>query len=199
MSDNMQVSDSQLLARVELEVGVLGSARLTENDDRWALAHKLGTLLAEEGFVVVTGGYGGLMAAVSRGVYEMGGRVIGLPMQHWTNLEPNPWNVDLRWSSNYGARLNHLLGCDAIIALPGGVGTLSEVAMAWAASQTEDRPLLLILLGACWPPVIKSIREHLIVSDVDHNLLRFAGSPEEAVQAIRAGLQEMRNKPHPYG
>jgi len=199
MSNNLQVSDGQPLARVELEVGVLGSARLTENDDGWTLAHKLGMLLAEEGFVVVTGGYGGLMAAVSRGAHEMGGRVIGLPMHHWTSLEPNPWNADLRWSGNYGARLNHILRCDAIIALPGGVGTLSEMAIAWAASQTEERASPLILLGDCWPPVIKSMREYMVVSDADLKLLRFATSPEQAVQAIQTGLQEKQVRLGPYG
>lgn len=200
MSDNERESESQLHPTVGLEIGVMGSARLTEKDAWWVRAHQLGVLLAEKGFIVVTGGYGGLMAAISRGAYEMGGRVIGLPMQHWTSIEPNRWNADLRWSSNYGTRLNHLLRCDGIIALPGGVGTLSEMAIVWAASQTEGRALPLVLLGDCWPPVIQSVRENLVVSDVDLNLLRFAASPEEAVQELQAGLHDnMRIGPGPYG
>ena len=200
MSDNMQLDDSKPSTRVGPEVGVMGSARLTENDERWTQAHKLGTLLAAEGFVVVTGGYGGLMGAVSRGAHEMGGHVIGLPMRHWTGIEPNPWNADLRWSTNYGNRINHILRCDAVIALPGGIGTLSELAMIWAASQTEVRAMPLVLLGDCWPPVIKSVREHLVISDVDLNLLRFAASPEEALQELRVGLQDKkRSGPGPYG
>ncbi len=162
MNDNLQMSAGKPLERGEFEVGVLGSARLTENDNWWTQAHKLGMLLAAEGFVVVTGGYGGLMAAVSHGAHEKGGRVIGLPMQHWAGIKPNQWNIDLRWSGNYGTRMNHILHCDAVIALPGGVGTLSEMAVVWAASQTEGSTLPLVLLGDCWPPVIKSIREHLV-------------------------------------
>lgn len=200
MNDDLQVNDGKPLARGELEVGVLGSARLTENDNRWTQAHKLGILLAAEGFVVVTGGYGGLMAAVSRGAHEKGGRVIGLPMQHWAGIKPNQWNIDLRWSGNYGTRMNHILHCDAVIALPGGVGTLSEMAIVWAASQTEEHPQPLVLLGNCWPPVIKSIREHLVVGDIDLNLLRFAGTPEEAIQEVRTGLQDKnRIGPGPRG
>jgi uncharacterized protein (TIGR00730 family) len=188
-------ADRDITSSVDIrraEIAVLGSARLTENDDWWAHAHQLGMLLAGEGFVIVTGGYGGLMAAVSRGAHEMGGRVVGLPMQHWTAIEPNPWNVDLRWSGNYGSRINHMLRCDAVIALPGGVGTLSEMAMVWAASQTEKRALPLVLLGACWPPVIESVREHLVVSAIDLNLLRFAVTPGEAVQQVRLGLQDKK-------
>lgn len=200
MSDNMAVNDSKPPARDELEVAVLGSARLTEDDGRWMQAHKLGQLLAGEGFVVVTGGYGGLMAAVSRGAHEMGGKVIGLPMQHWAALAPNQWNADLRWSSDYGTRINHILGCDAVIALPGGVGTLSEMAMVWAASQTEGRAMPVVLLGDCWPPVIKSIREHLVVTDVDLDLLHFAASAEEAVREIQARLQDKKRiGPGPRG
>jgi uncharacterized protein (TIGR00730 family) len=196
----MNLDHSELYTRVGPEVGVMGSARLTENDDRWAQAHKLGTLLAAEGFVVVTGGYGGLMGAVSRGAHEMGGHVIGLPMRHWTGIEPNPWNADLRWSTNYGNRINHILRCDAVIALPGGIGTLSELAMVWAASQTEERVRPLVLLGDCWPPIIKSIREYLVISDVDLNLLRFVPGPEQAIQEIRLGLQDKnRRGPGPFG
>lgn len=190
MSEQIAVNEEKPAEKRQLEVGVMGSARLTEDDERWMQAHKLGELLAGEGFVVVTGGYGGLMAAVSRGAHEKGGRVIGLPMQHWIGVKPNQWNADLRWATDYGTRINQILRCDAVIALPGGVGTLSEMAMVWAAIQTERRPVPLVLLGDCWPPVIDSIREHLVVSEIDLNLLRFAASPEAAMREIRAGMQD---------
>lgn len=195
----MSVNENKQPAEVGLEIAILGSARLTENDEWWAQAYKLGALLAKEGYVIVTGGYGGLMTAANRGAHEAGGRAIGLPMQHWTGIAPNPWNADLRWSSNYGTRLNYILHCDAVIALPGGVGTLSEMAIAWSASQTERRALPLVLLGDCWLQVIKAVRENLVVSDVDFNLLRFAASPEEAVRELQAGLQDKRIGPGPRG
>ena len=199
MNEPMPENESKPPTQSSLEIGVMGSARLKENDGWWAQAHQLGALLAGKGFVVVTGGYSGLMAAVSRGAHEMGGRVIGLPMQHWTGIQPNQWNADLRWSNNYGTRLNHFLHCDGLIALPGGVGTLSEIAIVWAASQTEGRALPLVLLGDCWPPVIQSIRENLVVSDVDLNLLRFAADPHEALQELQAGLQDKPTGQGPFG
>jgi len=198
MSDSLE-SDGLQNARTWIEIGVMGSARLTESDAWWARSKQLGGLLAEKGFVVVTGGYGGLMEAVSRGAHETGGKVVGLTMQHWTNVEPNQWNGDLRWSTNYGSRLNHFLNCDGMIALPGGVGTLSEMALMWAASQTESRPLPLVLLGECWPPIIQSLRENLVMNERDLSLLRFAGDPEEAVRELEAGLQEKRVGSGPWG
>lgn len=191
--------NNNISTKPALEIGVMGSARLSEEDERWMQAYKLGELLAGEGYVVVTGGYGGLMAAVSRGAHEKGGSVIGLPMQHWQGIAPNRWNAALRWATDYGTRINHFLRCDAVIALPGGVGTLSELAVAWSASQTEGRAFPLVLLGDCWPPVVAAIRENLVVSDVDLNLLRFAASPEEALREIQAGLQDKRVGPGPHG
>jgi len=199
MSDIMQESHEEQSTKIGLEIGVMGSARLTESDEWWSHAHQLGVLLAQKDFIVVTGGYGGLMAAVSRGAHEAGGKVIGLTMQHWTNVEPNQWNVDLRWSKNYGTRLNHLLNCDGVIALPGGVGTLSEMTIVWAASQTEGQALPLVLLGDCWPPIIHAMQENLVISERDLNLLRFAASPEEAVREIQSGLQEKKIGAGPYG
>lgn len=198
MSDTLE-GDGLQSARTWIEIGVMGSARLTESDEWWGRSKQLGGLLAEKGFVVVTGGYGGLMEAVSRGAHEAGGKVIGLTMQHWANVEPNQWNGDLRWSTNYGTRLNHFLNCDGMIALPGGVGTLSEMALMWAASQTESRPLPLVLLGECWPPIIQSLRENLVINERDLSLLRFAGEPVDAVRELEAGLQEKRVGSGPWG
>jgi hypothetical protein len=198
MSDTLE-SDGLKSARTWIEIGVMGSARLSESDKWWDLAHQLGGMLAGKGFVVVTGGYGGLMEAVSRGAHEADGKVIGLTMQHWTNVEPNQWNGDLRWSTNYGTRLNHFLNCDGMIALPGGVGTLSEMALMWAASQTERRPLPLVLLGECWPPIIQALRENLVINERDLSLLRFAGDPEGAIRELEAGLHEKRIGSGPWG
>jgi uncharacterized protein (TIGR00730 family) len=166
------------------EVAVLGSARMERPDPRWELARRMGGLLAEHGFAVMTGGYGGLMAAVSQGAHERGGRVIGLPMRHWDKLEPNRWNAELRWSDGYGTRLDHLLRCTGVVALPGGVGTLSEMAVIWAAAQTEPNPPSIVLLGGGWPPLIEAIAANLVVGPADLELLHMVATPEEAIQAL---------------
>jgi uncharacterized protein (TIGR00725 family) len=180
------------------EVAVLGSARIEPPDPRWEVGRTLGGLLAQHGFAVVTGGYGGLMSAVSRGVSEGGGRVIGLPMRHWDKLEPNRWNSELRWSDGYGTRLDHLLRCTGVIALPGGVGTLSEMAVIWAASQTEAKPPSILLLGDCWPPLIKAVGDHLVVGPEDLKLLQIVASPEEAILALTAP-SDRSARPDPRG
>ena len=180
------------------EIAVLGSARIEPPDPRWNMAHDLGSLLAEHGFAVVTGGYGGLMSAVGQGASERGGRVIGLPMRHWTSLEPNRWNAELRWTDGYGTRLDHILRCAGVVALPGGVGTLSEMSVAWAAAQTEPNPPSIVLLGDSWRPLIRAIAENLVVGHQDLALLRLVATPEEAVQAVTAA-GDTSARPGPRG
>lgn len=199
MSNDADMHEGSVPMLGRPEIAVLGSARLGEDDQRWRQAHELGGLLAEAGFVIVTGGYGGLMAAVSRGAHERDGFVIGLPMQHWSTITPNTWNADLRWSGDYGTRLNHLLRCAAVIALPGGIGTLSELAVVWAASQTEKQAQPLVLLGECWPPLIAAMRTNLVIGDSDLDLLRFAATPQEAVHEVQAGLRDTKHGQGPRG
>jgi uncharacterized protein (TIGR00725 family) len=86
----------------------------------------------------MTGGYGGLMEVASRAAAQAGGRIIGLPMRGWTALTPNQWNDELRWSDTYPERLGHLLGTDAIVAVDGGIGTLSEASLAWSTRRGVD-------------------------------------------------------------
>jgi uncharacterized protein (TIGR00725 family) len=167
-------------------VAVLGSARLNEDDPAWAQAHAVGHGLAQRGAAVLTGGYGGLMAAVSRGAHEAGGTVVGLPMRDWEHLEPNAWNTELRWAADYPARLGELLTCAAVIALPGGIGTLSELAVVWAASQTEAEAPTLVALGPGWQAVLEAVAAHLVVGAEDMALVQAAGTPEEAVELALA-------------
>jgi predicted Rossmann-fold nucleotide-binding protein len=57
----------------------------------------------------------------------------------WTALTPNRWNQELIWSDTYPERLGHILSADAIVAVDGGIGTLSEAALAWSTLQTGPR------------------------------------------------------------
>jgi uncharacterized protein (TIGR00725 family) len=178
---------------------VLGSASIREDDPRFETARRLGGLLAEEGWTVVTGGYGGLMAAASRGARDAGGNVVGLPMSAWEALSPNPWSSELRWADSYGTRLGHLLACDAIVALDGGVGTLSEAAVAWATLQTEPAAAALVLVGEAWREVHEVLSRRWIISRGDLDLPQLVAQVDEVPAAIRRALATPRRPPGPRG
>ena len=70
-------------------VGVYGSARLPETNEHYRYAVAVGRALAGEGFIVATGGYAGVMEAVSKGAREAGGEVIGYTVTSWDGLPAN--------------------------------------------------------------------------------------------------------------
>jgi uncharacterized protein (TIGR00730 family) len=150
-----------------VEVAVLGSARIGPGDPRHEDAVRLGGLLAGAGWAVITGGYGGLMAAVARGASAAGGRTVGLPMRAWEHLTPDPSCAELRWSASYAERIAHLLAARVAIALPGGVGTLAEASAVWAAAQTEPGAAQLVLVGPAWRALMDVFAAQLVVGEKD--------------------------------
>ena len=92
-------------------------------------AERLGRLLAEKGHILICGGLGGVMEAVCRGAKEAGGVTLGiLPGR---KSDANPY-VDICVATGMGHARNVIIieSCDAVIALPGEHGTLSEIALA---------------------------------------------------------------------
>lgn len=172
-------------------VTIFGGSKCDESCVEYGQARRVGQLLAEAGYTICTGGYLGVMEAASRGAREKGGRVLGIVMNQF-KAEPNRFLTDKVASAHFYERLQNLITRSlGFIALRGGMGTVTEVSLVWNKMQThviESRPL--VLLGDCWPPLVKSWQEHLSVSDQDVSVLDFAGTPEEAVAIIN------RKAPH---
>jgi uncharacterized protein (TIGR00730 family) len=175
-----------------VEVAVIGSARLGPGDPRFADAERLGRALAAEHWVVVTGGYGGLMGAASAGAAAAGGHTVGLPMTGWKHLAPHESNAELRWAADYAERLRLLLAADAVVALPGGIGTLSEAAIVWAAAQTEPAASHLLLVGDAWRELHAVIGTGLVVDGGDLALAQCVTGVDDVVPAVRAALSQPR-------
>jgi uncharacterized protein (TIGR00725 family) len=95
-----------------------------------ATAEEVGRLLAEAGAVVVTGGHGGVMEAASRGSREAGGTTLGI-LPGADRREANRW-VSVAVPTGMGEARNALVvrAADALIAVGGAWGTLSEIALA---------------------------------------------------------------------
>lgn len=165
---------------------MFGSARLTPDDPEYGDARRLGGLLAAGGWTLCTGGYDGAMAAVSRGAAEAGGRVIGVTMSAWAKrMAANAWVGEERAAADLLARVGMLLEADAWLAVAGGMGTLSEVALAWNLLQTRDvPPRPLVLVGPRWEALMPAFRSHLVIGEPDLALVRLADTPEEAVALL---------------
>jgi uncharacterized protein (TIGR00725 family) len=97
-----------------------------------ALAEEVGRLVAESGAVLLCGGRGGVMEAAARGARRAGGLTIGvMPGRNAAESPPNP-HIDVALYTGLGDGRNYVNVCssDAIVAIAGGYGTLSEIALA---------------------------------------------------------------------
>ena len=138
-----------------MNISVFGGAQPQPDSLEYETARSLGSLLAQRGHTVLTGGYIGVMEAVSRGAHEAGGHVIGVTCEEieaWRKVSKNAWVKEERRKKTLIERLQVLIeSCDAAIALPGGVGTLTEISLMWNLMTVESlhrRPL--ILVGRGW-------------------------------------------------
>ncbi|MFF3729001.1 LOG family protein [Streptomyces sp. NPDC002476] len=101
--------------------------------DEERLAEEVGMALAGAGFVLLHGGYNGLMEAAARGATAKGGTVIAVTLadKHAEWGDFNPYVTDSVHLPDVGARLNHYLdSADVVVAMGGGVGTLHELTAA---------------------------------------------------------------------
>lgn len=167
-------------------VTVFGGSRCQPDAPEYKEALKLGSLLVDAGFEVASGGYYGVMEAISRGANEAGGEVIGVTMNQF-KAAPNPYLKKIEPSADFYARLQTLiLESVGYIALRGGMGTVTEISLVWnklTMNVLPPRPL--ILVGDCWRQAIECMSRHLVVSESDLERLSFVDTAEEAVAILK--------------
>jgi len=141
-------------------ITVFGSSRPGQGHADYEEAVELGRALASAGFTVCSGGYGGVMAGVSRGAREAGGRVVAVTSTSF-RARANPWVEQETSVATWQERLFELVRLgDGYVACKGGTGTLVELAVVWEMlnKQAMDaKPF--VVLGEFWRPVLDRVRE----------------------------------------
>jgi hypothetical protein len=141
-------------------VTVFGASTPRAGEPAYQIGQELGRLLGEAGYSVMTGGYFGTMEAVSKGAKASGAHVVGVTVSIFEGpgkrSGANPYVDEIIRYETLRDRLYHLVTrCNAAIALPGGIGTLSEVALTWSLLQVgEISPMPFILLGDGWEDLL---------------------------------------------
>ena len=145
------------------QIAVVGASQCDE--ELYSIAERVGELIAEKGWILINGGLGGVMEASARGARKKGGVVVGIIPQS-DRVYANPY-CSIVIATNMGHARNMIIihSSDAVIAVDGEFGTISEMAIA----LKEEKPLVAIR-----PPVkLKG--------------MKIAESAEEAVEMV-AGL-----------
>lgn len=173
-------------------VAVFGASNAEPDSELWTLGHRCGELLAASGCEVATGGYGGLMHAVSAGAASAGGVVHGMtaPLVFPNRSGANPHVTHERPSNTLGTRIADLIeSTDAAIALPGSIGTAAELLVAWnyafVARFAGETPKPIVAVGAPWSDLVPMLATTL---DADAGLVTVIDDVDEAVRLVLTRL-----------
>jgi uncharacterized protein (TIGR00730 family) len=170
-------------------VTVFGSSRVGPRDAVYRDAVRLGSLLAHAGYTLCTGGYSGVMEAISRGAVEAGGRAVGVTVTSWAaRFRPNRWVTEEVAAPDLFQRIARMIAADAYVAMPGGLGTLGEVALTWNLFQTESVPRRpFVLVGPAWRTLLDCLPAAVRIERRDLALVRLVDRVDDVVDAIRGG------------
>jgi len=162
---------------MSLQIGVIGGSVCTP--EFRTIAYRVGYLIAQAGAVLVCGGLGGVMEEACRGAKDAGGTTVGII----PSLNPNDANphVDVVIPTGFGLARNVLVAraSDALVAVDGYVGTLSEIAFALNEGRT------VVGIGS-W---------HLEEERISNGRYVHATTPEEAVEIA---LKEAKRRRDSY-
>jgi uncharacterized protein (TIGR00730 family) len=162
---------------------IFGTARAEPGDSAYELAQETGKLLAQAGFIIANGGYGGTMTAAAKGASEAGGEIIGVTCSVFKG-KANKYVSREIITASLDERLDTLIKLgQAYIVLPGGTGTLLELAKVWELKNKgfleSQKPI--ILIGGFWKPLV----ELLNIDDPDSGRhVKQVDEPMQAVQLI---------------
>jgi uncharacterized protein (TIGR00725 family) len=194
MKDEKRATDERI-------VTVFGSSRPQEGDADYQEARRLGKALAESGFAVCSGGYGGVMEAVSRGAKDGGGKTYGITAEFFKS-KVNAWvDVEVR-KKTWQERLFALIEMgDGFVVCKGGTGTLVELAVVWEMlNKSVMRAKPCVVLGEFWLPILERVREvetagkrTRVWGEADGKLVASAKGVKEAVEFL-AGQMKQKSK-----
>ncbi len=170
-------------------ITVFGSSFPRPGDEEYNTAYELGKLLGQNNFDVCSGGFQGIMDAVSKGVTEAGGRAIGVTVNLY-NAKPSLYlSEEIRCESLF-ERIEKLINTgDGYVILPGGTGTLVELSVVWEyinKKMMSKKPV--VCIGEYWNPIIETIENRMKLEGRETGLVKIFNGIAEAVEFIKESL-----------
>lgn len=185
------VEGFERLARIKPSVSIFGSARVAPDHPWYRLAEQTARLLSDAGFSVVSGGGPGIMEAANKGAHAGKSPSIGLNIQLPHEQAGNPYqDIALNFRHFFSRKVMFVKYASAYVVLPGGFGTLDELAEILTLVQTgKTRRIPIILVQSdYWQGLIDWLRERMAgegnIDPGDLDLFRVLDDPQAVVDAI---------------
>ena len=171
-------------------ITIFGSSLPVFGDEQYTDAYKLGSLFAQSGFDLCTGGNSGIMEAVSKGAVENGAKAIGITLSGFFGTH-NTFLTEHKAHDSLFDRIQELMETgDAYVALQGGTGTLLEMSAVWEFMNKgflPEKPFA--CHGKLWKPIIDSIEEQIKREKRKTGLVKYFKSIEECAEYIINSLK----------
>jgi len=183
--------------RRNYRVTIFGSARLKPGTPAYESVKQLAAELTKMGCDIMSGGGPGLMQAANEGASlvdpQAKHRSVGIRVELPFEQEVNPFVGQAYEHRTFFSRLHHfMIISDAFIVVPGGIGTLLEMSLAWQLLQVRklyNTPL--ILVGKMWADLVEWSRRAMLkegnelASEVDFSIPHCVNTIEEAIALVR--------------
>jgi uncharacterized protein (TIGR00730 family) len=167
-------------------ITVFGSSLPAEDSEEFFLTYKLGGLLAKNGFDVCTGGFQGIMNAVSKGAVENGGKAIGVTVDLWGS-KPSEFLTENIKCKTLFERISKLVELgDAYVILQGGTGTLLELAVVWEfmnKRMLKTKPI--ICHSKMWKDIVNVLDKQLEHEKRPTDFVKCFETVEEIVEYLK--------------
>ena len=204
MKNHRRARIREEIKKKHFRVSIFGSGRVKKGSREYKLAYTLGRMLGEKGIDIVTGGGSGSMEAASLG-HRYGKKkankkadTIGLTIKLPMEQTPNKSVEVVKEFKHFSERLdNFMLLSNAVVILPGGVGTLLEFFYTWQLVQVKQIcNIPIILLDGMWPDFIKWLEKWPLKKKFfekrDIQSLFLAKGCNEAVKMVDQANQEYK-------
>jgi len=185
------VEGFERLAQIKPSVSIFGSARTPTDHEDYALAEEISNALSNAGFSVVSGGGPGIMEAANKGALAGKSPSIGLNIDLPNEQTGNDYqDISLRFRHFFSRKVMFVKYASAYVVLPGGFGTLDELAEILTLVQTgRTRRIPIILVkSSFWEGLLGWFEKTLVANGVinaeDLNLFEVLDEPKDVVDAI---------------
>ncbi len=187
------VEGFEQLSRIRPAVSIFGSARTPPDHPWYRKAEEVARLLSEAGFTVVSGGGPGIMEAANKGAFQGPSPSVGLNIVLPHEQAANPYqDISITYRHFFARKVMFIKYASAYVVLPGGFGTLDELAECLTLIQTgKGRKIPIILVERrFWQGMLDWFREVMVaegtIDPEDLELMHLCDEPEEIVRAIFA-------------
>jgi uncharacterized protein (TIGR00730 family) len=185
------VEGFEKLAMICPSVSFFGSARTAQDHHYYELAETTARMLSDSGFAVVSGGGPGIMEAANKGAYQGKSQSIGLNIELPREQMGNAYqDIRLHFRHFFARKVMFVKYASAYVVLPGGFGTLDELAEILTLVQTgkSKRIPIILMHEPFWKGLLSWFQDTLVregtIDQDDMNIFQVCNNPEEVVKSI---------------